>query len=194
MSRSIESRTVLIDMDSTLFDFDGKIKLELAARGIAYADPSLDFYIAKRYTDPEVIDFIHSVQNAEGFFQNLEPLPEAIEKWYQMQEMGYHPRICSKPLRANPYCTTEKLAAVEHYFGLEAAAEAYIGGDKESEPGIALFDDRPGLGNGKTWQRVIFSQPWNQHESGMRLESWQDPRLPSILAQCAGRYDRLFGH
>ncbi len=194
MTKSIEARTVLIDLDSTLVDFEGPIRRALAERGIAYADPSLDFYADKRYDDPEVVALIKSVQNSQGFFRNLEPLHGAVEIWAHLQENGFHPRICSKPLRSNPWCVEEKLAAVDHYFGPHAADDAYIGRDKESEAGIALIDDRPELTDGMYWRRVIYTQPWNAHEEGLRIESWSDPQLLPILAQCADRYDSLFGH
>lgn len=194
MATSIESRTVLIDMDNTLFGFDASITAQLTERAIALADPALDFYIARRYQDPSVVELIQSLQNSQGFFRNLQPLPGALEAWQHIADEGYRPRICSKPLSDNKWCREEKLETVEHYFGAEAAAEAYMGDDKESEPGIALVDDRPGLADGNYWQRVIYTQPWNAHEQGTRLESWSDPNLFTILANCAARYDRLFGH
>ncbi|MFZ1258746.1 MAG: hypothetical protein WAQ25_04735 [Candidatus Saccharimonas sp.] len=186
-------RIVNLDMDSTFFEFEHPIKLALAERGIAYADPTTDFYIAKRYQDPEVVEMIEGIQHAKGFFQNLPLIDGAKDAWYEMIERGYSPRFCSKPLQKNPYCLEEKRAAIDFHFGAKAVDEAYIGRDKESEPGIALIDDRPGLGNGHTWQRIIYTQPWNQHESGLRLQSWRDPNLFPILAQCAAHYDRLFG-
>ncbi len=108
-----------------------------------------------------------------------------------MQEAGYSPRFNTKPLRSNPYCIEEKKEAIDAHFGPQAVDEAYIGSNKEDEPGIALFDDRPGLTNGRTWQRVIYTQPCNQHDSGPRLTTWHDPNLFPILAQCASRYDHL---
>lgn len=193
MIRGHEHRIVNIDMDSTIFDFEYPLKLELARLGIAYADPTLDFYISKRYDDPEIVTMLESIHNSEGFFLSLPPIEGAIEAWHTIQELGFYPRINSKPLRSNPHCREEKLASIDYYFGPTAADEAYIGSDKESEPGIALIDDRPGLHDGKTWKRVIFTQPWNAHEQDWRLESWHDSELPNLLAACAARYDRLFG-
>ena len=171
VSMSTESHIVLIDMDSTLFDFEAPINRALANCGIALADPTSHFYIAERYQDQAVIELIHSTQNDQGFFLDLSPIPGAIKSWNELRELGYHPRICSKPLRANPYCVEEKLAAIDYYFGPEAADTAYIGRDKESEKGIALIDDRPGLTDGTYWKRIIYTQPWNQHENGLRINS-----------------------
>lgn len=185
-------RIVNVDMDSTLFDFEHPLKIALAERGIAYADPTTQFYIAKRYDDPEVVELLGSIFNAKGFFANLPLIDGAREGWQQMKDAGYYPRICSKPLRSNPYCLEEKLLSIDHHFGPKAADEAYIGRDKESEPGIALIDDRPDITDGLTWKRIIYTQPWNRHETDLRLQSWQDPNLPMILAYCAERYDRLY--
>lgn len=192
MIRGNEHRIVNVDMDSTLFDFEHPIKQELARLGIAYADPTLDFYISKRYSDPAIVALIESVHNSEGFFLNLPPIAGSIEAWHAMEELGYHPRINSKPLSSNPYCREEKLASIDYHLGPVAADEAYLGSNKEEEPGIALFDDRPGMSDGKTWKRIIYTQPWNAHEDDWRLKSWQDPALPELLAACAERYDRLF--
>lgn len=184
-------RIVNIDMDSTSFEFEHPIKLALAERGIAYADPTTNFYIARRYQDPEVTKMIEDIQNSRGFFRNLPLIGGFEDAWYEMIEQGYSPRFCSKPLSSNPYCREEKLEAIDFHFGPKVADQAYIGRYKEKEPGIALLDDRPGMGNGLTWQRIIYTRPWNQHESGLRLESWHDPKLFPILAQCAERYDQL---
>lgn len=186
-------RVVNIDMDSTSFEFEYPIRRALAQLGIEYADPTTNFYIAKRYEDPEVVALIESIQNSEGFFRNLPLIDGFKDRWYEMQDRGFSPRFCTKPLSSNPYCVKEKKEAIDAEFGPRAVDEAYIGRDKESEPGIALADDRPGMTNGLTWQRIIYTRPWNQHETGYpRLESWHDPNLFSILAQCAERYDRLF--
>lgn len=186
-------RIVNFDMDGTLVDFEYPIKKALKELNIPYADPTLDFYIAKRYQDPEIIELIEDIQNSKGHFSSLPLIDGAKELgWDQALEQGYHPRICTKPLRSNPYCIDEKKETIDRYFGPKAVDEAYIGGYKEEEPGIALIDDRPGLTNGKTWRRIIYAQPWNRHETGARLESWHDPSFLKIIGDCAVRYRNLY--
>ncbi|MBP6037726.1 MAG: hypothetical protein KA604_00100 [Candidatus Saccharimonas sp.] len=186
-----ERPIVNIDMDGTQFDFDGRVTQVLREHGVEIVDASKDFYIANRYSDPEVVALIHDVQSAEGFFRNLEPIDGAIERWYEMIERGYGPRSCTKPLRSNLFCTAEKLAVIDYYFGAKAADAAYIGRDKESQPGIALIDDRPGMTDGREWKRIIFTQPWNTHEDDWRIQSWADPQLWQLLAKCVERHSRI---
>lgn len=188
-----ENTIVNLDMDGVLFNFVGAIdrKLQQEFPSMELADPASHFYVFKRYSDPAVVQFIKDTQNSQGFFANLEMIDGALAAWQTMQELGYHPRINSAPLTDNPYCIQEKLSVVDRYFGAQAADEAFVGKDKASEPGIALIDDRPGLQDGKTWKRVVFSQPYNRADSDLRLENWADPALPQILAYCAARYDSL---
>lgn len=196
MSETIHNRTVLTDMDGVLFDFEGSINnaLRLEFPRIGIANPSLHFYVYKRYSDPKVVEFIKDTQNSQGFFRDLQPLPGAIKRWREMKERGYTPRICTAPLSENPYCVEEKKESIDHYFGAKAVDLAFIGKDKQQEDGICLIDDRPGLEDGRVWKRVVFNQPYNMHENDLRLNGWQDPNLFSILASCAERYDSLTGN
>jgi len=193
MIKSPERRTVLEDMDGVLFDFEGAINTALSVEfpELNLADPASHFYVYKRYTDPRVVEFIQHTKNSQGFFRNLPPLPGAIEQWQTLQEGGYAPRICSAPLSENPYCEHEKREVIDHYFGSRAVDAAFIGKNKQPIDGICLIDDRPKMENGSTWQRVIFTHPYNAHEQGPRINGWHDPTLHQTLAYCAARYDSL---
>lgn len=190
------NHTVLEDMDGVLFDFEGAVDAALALEfpNLERADPRSHFYVYARYEaqNPEVADFIKSTQNSQGFFRSLDPLPGAIDQWRALIEAGYTPRICSAPLTDNPHCITEKLEMIDYYFGPHAADAAFIGKNKQDEDGICLIDDRPAIKDGRYWQRVAYTQPYNTHESDcLRIDGWNDPTLLQILAICAERYDKL---
>lgn len=191
--KSPESRLVNYDLDGVIFDFEGAINTALKGEfpDIELADPRTHFYVFKHYQNPEVVDFIKDTQNSKGFFANLTLIEGALEAWQNAQELGFYNRVCSAPLTDNPWCTEEKLEAIDRHFGHKAADEAFIGKDKAGEPGIALIDDKPGLTDGLTWKRIIFSQPYNIMDEGYRIDGWHDPTLPAILANCAARYHRI---
>ena len=188
-----KNKLVNFDLDGVIFNFDSAINavLEREFPGMELADPASHFYVFQRYSDPQVIECIKDTQNSKGFFANLKLIDGALEAWQQTQELGYYNRVCSAPLTDNPWCVLEKLEAIDAYFGPKAADEAYIGNNKAGEPGIALIDDKPGLHDGRTWKRIVFTQPYNTMDNDLRLQDWHDPTLPHALAYCAARYDLL---
>lgn len=189
----IERPVVLVDMDGVMADFDGEVSRKLLSQlpGFSLPDPSTDFYITRRISDPDHVAVARSIQSSEGFFRGLQPIDGALDGWHQLEEMGYAPRICSSPLRSNLWCATEKLAWLETHLGVSVAAHAIIDKDKSRYDAIALIDDRPVVKGAEhaPWQHVLFSQPYNQHiDTHYRLNGWRDPALGALLARCAARY------
>ena len=186
------SPTVLVDMDGVMADFVGLTSTHLRQNhpDIPVVEHTA-FYYREDYPDPAHQKIISQIHCSQFFFRDMPPVKGALEGWQRIKELGYHPVICTAPLRANPWCQPEKLQWVEYYLGPEAAHEAVVDKHKESHDGIALIDDRPVLKNAHdaTWQHVVFDTSYNQDSpSSLRLNGWDDPNLETILAECARIY------
>jgi 5'-nucleotidase len=184
---------VLIDMDGVLADFDAEILRRLAERysHIPLRATRTNFYIAEDYTEHQAL--VRALSDEKGFFDSLGLVENAIEGWQRIIDLGYHPRVCSSPMRTNPYSKIEKLRWLDRHFaptfGEKVVDEAIITNSKYLQAGMALIDDRPRLKNfdRATWVHIIFDRSYNQHAPGPRLNGWLDSRLPIILSTCTDR-------
>lgn len=179
---------VLIDMDGVLADFDGATIAHLQSPGVNIPTrPRKNFYYRDDYDDRDHINTINTLHTSQYFFRNLPLVEGALEGWRRVEELGYQPRICSSPLHSNEWCVEEKLAWIEQHFGEAVMRDAIIDSNKELYDGIALIDDRPILKNTAqaTWQHIVFDTSYNQDTpTTLRLQGWDDPNLPELLARC----------
>ena len=90
--KDLTVKKILIDMDNTLFDFDGAITSDNLI-----LDP------------PEMYK--------EGFFENLQPLPGARVAIASLQRCGlYDVYICTKPLSSSLISYSEKARSIAKHF------------------------------------------------------------------------------
>lgn len=185
---------ILVDLDGVLADFDGATETFLKENhpDIAIA-PRKNFYFHEDYLDSAQQVIIKNLHASQYFFQNLSEIPNAVQGWQRIIDLGYEPRICSSPLHSNEWCKAEKLDWVERHLGKQARDTAIITSDKEQASGIALIDDRPVIKHADraVWQHVVFHQPYNQHiDTPFRLRDWNDKNLATILETAAQMYQQ----
>lgn len=183
-------KSVLVDMDGVLADFDGAV-----LRGMPTEIPRVprtNFYIARDY--PEHKEAVADIYSEPGFFYGLEPIEGALDGWSKLAELGFHPRIASAPLTLNPRSVEGKIAWLEEYlvpkFGVAVIDEAIFDKEKFKYDASILIDDRPAVdtGNGRArWRHVVFDQPYNAAvHGGLRLHGWMDPDLGGVMARASG--------
>lgn len=178
---------ILIDMDGVLADFDTEISTRVKNRHphIALLETRDNFYFSDEY--PEYKTLIRDISNEAGFFDSLPLIDNALEGWQRIIDLGYHPRICSSPIKSNPHSEVEKRAWLRRHFaphfGPDIADEAIITSDKYLVDGLALIDDRPELRHAAeaSWQHVIFDQPYNHTVNKPRIHGWTDKNLQATL-------------
>lgn len=182
-----ETPIVLVDMDGVLADFDKEVLQRLQDRHphIPIVPERANFYVADDY--PEHAALVRAISNEEGFFDSLPMVDGALDGWQRIIDLGYMPRICSSPIRTNPYSAPEKLGWLERHFapvfGHWVVDQAIITRNKHKFEGIALIDDRPKLkgSDQAVWQHIIFDRPYNQNSPEPRLLGWDDPNLAHVL-------------
>lgn len=112
-------KTVYIDMDDTICDFKKRYKQSIIER-------------------PE-ITWPHS---RDGFFVELEPLPQALEAVNLLINSNqYDPYILTSPSVRNPRSYIEKRLWIEKYFGLAFCKKLIISPNKALNVGHYLIDD-----------------------------------------------------
>jgi len=180
-----ENKTILVDMDGVMVNFDGGALVALSADQIV---ERTQFYVAHDYPE-HLQSLIKEAYTAPGFFENLAPMPGVIEGWQAMIDAGYHPRVASAPLPSNPTSVEGKIKWLDKHmvpeFGPRVVEEAIIDKDKWKYSGLAIIDDRPNIPRGPDgedradWEHILFG--W-AHRADMplagttlRLLSWQEP-------------------
>jgi 5'-nucleotidase len=170
-------------MDGVLADFDAEITKRVKDQHpyITLLETRDNFYFSDDY--PEYKTLIRDISNEPGFFDSLPLIDHATTGWQRVIDLGYHPRICSSPIRSNPHSETEKRTWLQRHFGSRVAEEAIITSDKYRYDGIALIDDRPELRHAAeaSWQHIIFDQPYNHSVNKLRIHGWLDDELATTL-------------
>ena len=126
-------KILLIDQDDVMADFNGAA-IEALARtpGIKYP------------------------QSQYKFFENLKPIPGAIETINKLREY-FDVIILTRPSVINPLCYTEKRNWVENYFDFEMARNTVLAYDKTGQRGDFLIDDNIHTGRWEPeWEHIHF--------------------------------------
>ncbi len=129
-----------IDFDDTIFDFQGRCDEVRSKTGMTY--PQAEY----------------------GFFDNLEPLPRAVEVVkILMEDPRYNVRFATAPSLYNPMSYTGKRIAVEKHFGFNAVEKMIIISQKDlldrSSRGVRsiLIDDiTDGYGQMDFTEQMVF--------------------------------------
>jgi 5'-nucleotidase len=126
-------KIVGIDMDNTMFDFNSAFELAITK------NPSIQY-----------------PQSQYGFFANLEPIPGAIDGYFQLKEK-FHVKIVTRPSVWNPLCYTEKRVSVEKHLGFDECENLIEICDKTLFAGDYLIDDMPQEGLlDPSWGQIMF--------------------------------------
>ena len=189
---SEHQRTVLVDMDGVMADFDSAALAHVPKNLVV---PRGQFYVADDYP-VEISLTIKATYQAPGFFEKLKPMPGLLEAWQVMLDNGYQPRVASAPLGSNPNCVEGKVKWLDQMmvpeFGPKIVEDAIIDKDKWKYRGVALIDDRPDVSRGTDkdkpaeWEHILFGWPNLTSvplaTTAFRLLDWHDtPRLISLL-------------
>jgi 5'-nucleotidase len=194
---SPEGLTVLVDMDGVMADFDGGMTSHLRDNypEIPILDRRQHFYFIDDY--PEYAEIIRSIEEEPGLFESLPVIDHALEGWQRVIDLGFHGRVCSRPLARNSACVAEKInwlrRELVREFGEYVVEEAIFTAQKYLPDAVANFDDQPKikLAELASWQHIIFDQQYNDGVPGVRLFGWLDQDLPELLDNATDRYFRF---
>lgn len=191
-------RTVLVDMDGPLADFESPSNDIIRANfpDLPIVSRRREFYFKDTYKDyPEVVNMVEAECRRPGFVESFPLVDGAIRGWQRILEAGYVPRICSSPLENHPTSITEKIDWLETYlvpvFGAWVVDTAIFDRDKSGYDAVAIIDDRPSLRNAKkaVWRHIVFDRSYNEAvETDFRIKNWHDPMLEAMLIRAKDEY------
>lgn len=180
----LKGKTVLVDMDNTIVDWDGEfIRRYSEASG---QDPLVVEKLVRNREKFEIEENFQASERAQvmeviaspGFYESLEPLSGAVEALHKMVDEGVDVKLVTAP---HPLCTgscaREKFISVERLLGPEFLERMIITRDKTQVQGDLLVDDKPRVSGSRTpsWKHVLFSQSYNQGMEGKgRLSVWTE--------------------
>ena len=187
LGEMLKGRTVLVDMDNTIVDWDAEFIRRYASSGLNRGNRDLQeverivrnrakFEIEENFPESEHTEVLKTLQSP-GFYESLKPLPGAVEALRDLVEVwGVDVKLVTAPHPSCPgTCALEKYASVERIFGASFQDRLIITRDKTHVMGDILIDDKPHISGSKPcpWKHVIFSQSYNQNVQGKaRLSSW----------------------
>ena len=173
---------VLVDMDSTVVDFDGAfLKRWLVAHpGDEQLVRSRKHYELELNFPMDVRPLVTATIAAPGLYASMKAYDGAIDGLQDMLDRGLDVRLVTSP-HPSCYaaCAAEKFQWVSEHLGDEWCARLMIARDKTHVRGRWLIDDKPRItGSAEpAWEHVHFDQPWNADTKGTkRMMSWADWR------------------
>eukprot|EP00437_Effrenium_voratum_P010759 CAMPEP_0181440172 /NCGR_PEP_ID=MMETSP1110-20121109/22830_1 /TAXON_ID=174948 /ORGANISM="Symbiodinium sp., Strain CCMP421" /LENGTH=802 /DNA_ID=CAMNT_0023563967 /DNA_START=84 /DNA_END=2492 /DNA_ORIENTATION=+ len=189
---ALKGRTVLVDMDNTLVDWDKEFIRRYST--MSGKDPAVveklvrsrqKFEIEENFGKEDQAHVLDAVASP-GLYEALEPLPGAVEALQAMVQEGVDVKLVTAPHpTCAGTCALEKYLSVEKLLGKAFVERLIITRDKTTVQGDLLIDDKPVITGSKphSWNHVVFSQSYNQHvKTTNRLSSWTTWRETLPLA------------
>eukprot|EP00182_Erythrolobus_australicus_P003166 CAMPEP_0185841930 /NCGR_PEP_ID=MMETSP1353-20130828/18150_1 /TAXON_ID=1077150 /ORGANISM="Erythrolobus australicus, Strain CCMP3124" /LENGTH=227 /DNA_ID=CAMNT_0028541423 /DNA_START=15 /DNA_END=698 /DNA_ORIENTATION=+ len=187
-SDDLVRKTVLIDMDNTLVDFDSEFAKrwvkERPGDSVGRIKSRLHFELEENFP-AELRPLAEKIMGTPGFYIEFAPQPGAIEAVRAMTAAGLNVVFCTAPHPLQyETCVQEKFAWVRRHLGEEYLSQLIITRDKTLVKGAVLIDDKPrvtGACAKPEWTHIVFDQPYNRDvETDTRLTEW--PLWPGVLS------------
>lgn len=195
MTQKVQKPVLLIDMDGVFvsyYDYFLEIwKKKYPDRAIVNQEDLDHMYFEKCYPTEYSKD-IFEITRGIGFFENLPPLPGAVEALKQiLEDDEFDAFLCSTPDSdtMNHVGFTEKALSVEKHLGRDWLRKLILTHDKTLVQGHYLIDDKPNVTGimDPTWDQIFFTHNYNKDCKGLRMNSWVDwPELKKQLLSTFG--------
>lgn len=171
--RKAAPQTVLVDMDDTIAQLGRKaIRTHNEEFGTSYTQEDQTSW---------GLPFIEFCLGRPGFFDDLEPMPGALETLTKLRERDFRILFLTSPFTNES--AGSKYRWLERHFPWFSIRDAFMGHDKFRVAGDFLIDDSPkhlqkwatAWPSGKA---MSIAYPYNQVElptNARRFESWRNP-------------------
>lgn len=193
MSRCLEGRVVLLDMDGPLADFDAQFHDRCVANGwtldIDHPRDSIRRFMTEHLPDPRERALARRMVDTDRTWFYTLPLTRGAPAGVTaLEEAGADLWVVTKPLELNPGCRDGKGAWLRRHFP-QLERKLIIAPDKSMVRGDVLVDDAPALKwlPAASWTPVIFPAGFNRDGSDWAsLPAWHWDDGPEALAALLG--------
>lgn len=178
-------KTVLVDQDGPLADFDAAVYAVLFDAGY-----NLDTLTRTQWETSNDIrqqlgdnaaNLIDTARRSAGFYRHLPVVAGAQNAIETLLDHGFHVAVCTTPSLKNPTCASDKLAWIEEHFPKlkKHFAVAY---DKTLVRGAVLVDDKPIVTGSldPMWQHIRFVTAHHRgidigaNKKTLSMDGWED--------------------
>ena len=170
--RRLAGRTVLVDMDNTLVDWDREFIRRLCKSTGMPGQRVAPLVESRMHYEIEKNDFGTSAEKVlrivkePGFYAALQPFPGAVDALQRMVAAGVDVRLVTSPHpECAASCAAEKYQWLLAHLGHTWIDRLIIARDKTHVQGDVLVDDKPNIsGSSKVvrWTQVLYSQSYNK--------------------------------
>ena len=189
-------KSILIDMDNTICDFDGEVVRRFTEKFPGQTMLTTSAATRKNWGIAEDVgesysEEVKKIFRESGFAESLPPIAGAVNALKEMLAEGYDVRLCTSPLIQAPHGAAEKLRWVRAHLGEEWVRRVVITSDKTLVRGAILIDDKIVVEGERVPKRmhIIFGRPYQEHhaqslERRCILGDWSDWRRLVEQARC----------
>lgn len=173
-------RIILVDQDGVLAHleqaFFDRWREQHGEKPFITLEDRRGHFVVEQYPE-EHRDEAYNILRQPGFFENLTPLPGAIEALRAMEALGLDVRICTSPLSDYEHCVVEKYRWVEKHLGHAFTQRMILTRDKTLVQGDVLIDDKAeitGANAHPAWEHLLFDAPYNREVEGKKRLTWEN--------------------
>ncbi len=182
----MEIKTILVDMDGVLADFDFQFIKIWRERYPGRFQLDQDNRTSSRISDDFPSDLrkdVREIYTTPGFYRSLPEIPGAIKAINDMAQFGIDVWICTSPLLEYENCVLEKYQWIDYHLGKPWTERIILTRNKILVRGDVLIDDCPDISDrdSASWEQILFDAPCNRSISTMKRMTWRTWRT-SILA------------
>jgi len=138
----MESKICLVDMDNSLFDYEGQMRRDLSSmRSPNEPDPLDVNFDLWDESVPWIKTRMDFIKDRPGWWENLPLLPSGLNLYQAVIGIGFCPKIYTKGPFSRTNAWAEKVRAIHKHF--PGVTIDIVGEDKEGTYGRVLIDDYP---------------------------------------------------
>jgi 5'-nucleotidase len=179
---------ILIDIDEVLADFEAALTSEwqkLYPHTLLFPSGSRKHYYIGQDEEGNKSELVSKIIHREGFFEQLQPLPGAIDAIKLMQHYNHQIYLVTSAGVSYPNAASEKYRWVERHLGKEFLSCLVITPAKSIVRGDILIDDRPSFRDERlaSWEHVLYDKSYNKTVPRKRRITWENwtDELPELL-------------
>lgn len=171
---------IVVDQDEVLFQFVNRVLQRWnAARGTNYTSKHINMWHMEDTLGPGSVEFIDALICEPGFFDDLDPVPGAVEGFNELIKMGHDVVVATSIMDHENVFDGKRRSMKKHFPGwpmknfITCSRKGLLTGDFLIDDGTHNIEDWLANDRGTA---IVFDAPWNQgvqeSSSCLRFRDW----------------------